>query len=147
MPNIHPVFVHFTIALLTSSAALFVAARLFAAKSWSGAALSAGYWNLWLGAGCTVATVYAGFVAFDSVGVSDAAVRAAMEDHRNWAWATFLLYFVLACWSAVMARGAVRLPFLALMLLATALLTATGWKGGELVYRHGVGVAPVEARR
>jgi uncharacterized membrane protein len=141
LPNWHPVFVHFTVALYATSAALFFVARIFARRSWSAACLNVAYWNLWLGAGLTVATVAAGFYAYYTVD-HDAASHAAMADHRNWALATAAVWWVLALWAArdYAPNRAVRGPFLGALVLSVGLLTVTGWKGGDLVYRHGLGV-------
>jgi uncharacterized membrane protein len=164
LPNWHPVFVHFTVALYATSAALFFLGRAFAARPWSAACLNVAYWNLWLGAGLTVATVAAGFYAYFTVdhdvgaGLTvatvaagfyayytvdhDAASHAAMADHRNWALATAAVWWVLALWAArdYAPNRAVRGPFLGALVLSVGLLTVTGWKGGDLVYRHGLGV-------
>ena len=61
-----------------------------------------------------------------------------------WTWAlpTAAAFAVLALWSAAIYRRSVKvgLPFLITLLIAAGALSATAWKGGELVYRHGLGV-------
>ena len=49
---------------------------------------------------------------------------------------------VLAVWSYLGNRNKQQenILFLAIMLIATVLLASTAWRGGELVYRHGMGV-------
>jgi heme A synthase len=65
-----------------------------------------------------------------------------MTNHRNWALFTASIFILLAIWAYVTQRGArsVNPLFVAVMLLATGLLFITGYKGGEVVYRYGLGV-------
>ncbi len=141
LPNWHPIFVHFTIAPYTASVLLFFAGFVFSRSSWSGTCLTVASWNLWLGAGFTVVTVAAGFYAFNTVKHDDPS-HAAMTDHRNWALVTATVWWLLALWWAWTYRRnrGVRGAFVVLLAVAAAVLGATAWKGGELVYRHGVGV-------
>ena len=141
LPNWHPLFVHFTVALYTASFLFFVLGRVFFSQAWSGECLTAAYWTLWLGAIISVFTVAAGFYAFNTVR-HDALSHAAMTDHRNWALATAGTWWLIALWSLRQKRkrGGVTSPFLAGVAVAVVLLMSTGWKGGELVYRHGLGV-------
>jgi len=141
LPNWHPVFVHFTIALLLAAAFLFFVAALVPARSWSGACRAAAYWDLWLGAAITFATVAAGIYAFNTVR-HDEPAHLAMADHRNWALATASVWWLVALWSVFLYRRkrVPPLPFLAALAVAAGLLLVTAWKGGELVYGHGLGV-------
>lgn len=141
LPNWHPAFVHFTVALLSISTLLFVAVRLGRDRGWAGHAKTAAYWNLWLGAALTVLTVLAGVYAYNTV-QHDTPSHAAMTDHRNWALATAIIFWGLALWAARTKRagGDIGTGFLAILVVATGLLGVTGWKGGEVVYRYGLGV-------
>lgn len=141
LPNWHPVFVHFTVALLSISVLLFVVLRFLPAgplrEQWQIVA----QWNLWLGVGFTVCTVLAGMVAYNSV-AHDAPSHTAMTEHRNWALVTAAWFLVAAIWSGVRARaghGANTL-LLGFLLLGGGLLASTAWHGGETVYRYGLGV-------
>ena len=67
IPNWHPLFVHFTVALLSISVSLFMLAWVLKEHRWRTQWLHAAHWNLWLGAGFAVATVTAGWFAFNSV--------------------------------------------------------------------------------
>lgn len=137
IPNYHPIFVHFTIGLLSISALLYLAGSVFKKEN----LLIAARWNLWIGAILTVGTVIAGFDAYNSV-AHDAASHAAMTDHKNWALPTAGVFTALALWAAWKQRGAktVSPVFVVIIVLASGLLAATGYKGGEVVYRHGTGV-------
>ncbi len=142
IPNWHPIFVHFTIGLLAAGAVMFVASALVPAHRWSETALKAAHVNLWAGAGIAIATVLAGFYAYDTV-AHDGPSHAAMTDHRNWALPTAALWIGLALWSgyAVRKSGWRRgWVFVLLIVSAASALAVTGFKGGEAVYRHGIGV-------
>lgn len=141
IPNWHPVFVHFTVALLFTAVLLFVVARLLSADKLKEQCQLVAQWNLWLGAGFTVLTVVAGVLAYNSV-AHDTPSHEAMTEHRNLALVTAGLFFVMAVWSWLRARagqGANAL-MLILLLLGGGLLASTAWHGGELVYRFGLGV-------
>lgn len=149
IPNWHPVFVHFTVGLLLTSVALFLAAALVRKEKLRGKILAVASWNLWLGTLVTVGTLLAGFYAFNTVPHQFEAQHLAMLDHRKWALGAAALFVVLALWSLISTlrgKGAItgwtNALFLALLLAAGASLAATGYKGGELVFRHGLGVMP-----
>lgn len=137
IPNWHPIFVHFTVGLLSISAILYLAGLVSGRQS----LLAAARWNLWIGAAMTVGTVLAGLYAYGTV-AHDGPSHVAMTDHRNWALTTAGIFIALALWSAWTQRGAraVSPVFVAAMLLAAGLLVVTGYKGSEVVYRHGIGV-------
>ena len=137
IPNWHPIFVHFTVALLSLSSLLYLAGLVLRRPN----LLIVARWNLWIGAGITVGTVLAGFYAYNTV-AHDGPSHAAMTDHKNWALVTAAIFGVLAIWSLAKHRGAksVSSGFVVLILLASGLLAVTGYKGGEVVYRHGMGV-------
>jgi uncharacterized membrane protein len=141
VPNWHPLFVHFTVALYAASFLFFVLRRVFFGQAWSRECLSAAFWTLWLSAAISILTVVAGFYAFNTVR-HDAPSHAAMTDHRNWALATAILWWILALWTIRTDRTGLELKpsFMGALVVAVGLLMTTGWKGGELVYRHGLGV-------
>jgi uncharacterized membrane protein len=146
IPNWHPAIVHFTIALYVAAAALYTAHVVAAETRWGEAILTAARVNLWLGALITIVTVAAGIQAFIRVPHSTAQVPP-MVDHRNWAIATAAIWWVAALWEAWRARRAARVSaaFAVFLIIGVITLTATGWKGAELVYRHGIGVLSVDA--
>ena len=140
IPNWHPLFVHFTIALLLTAVLLFVIGKVApSSASWRAACVSAARWDLCLGTLITVGTVIAGWYAYNTVH-HDEAAHIAMTDHRNWALITALVFVVLALWSVISRKREPALIFVLCMIVAAGLLAATGYKGGELVYRHGLGV-------
>ncbi|HFE39646.1 MAG TPA: DUF2231 domain-containing protein [Gammaproteobacteria bacterium] len=140
IPNLHPIFVHFTVALLFLSVGLFVVARFVnpqLKEQW----LIVARWALWFGAGITLITGLAGLYAYNTV-AHDTPSHAAMTDHRNWAVVTIILFTILAGWSILWTRKKKPLgaAFIVFMLIAGGVLASTAWRGGEVVYRYGLGV-------
>ncbi len=138
----HPIFVHFTLALLCASVLLYIAARLTGNIEWRRRLLGAAELNLWGGTALTVLTVIFGWLAFDNVPHEDTA-HEAMEIHRSLALATFGWFVVLAVSSAWHRRQAryPSIPFLTALAIGLVGLLLTGMRGGELVFEHGLAVA------
>ncbi|WP_455220996.1 DUF2231 domain-containing protein [Kaarinaea lacus] len=141
IPNWHPIFVHFAIALLLIATLFHIVAVLNNKSTTYYQFESVANWNLWAGALFAVFTVIAGWFAYNSV-EHDTPSHLAMTDHRNWALGTTTLFIVLAIWSFRRAKKAVAISWLIVLplIIASGLLGITGWKGGELVYRYGLGV-------
>jgi len=147
IPNWHPIFVNFTVALFIVSMLLHIVVLLAPNAPWRNACLAAAHWNLALGAVFALITVGTGLNAYYTV-AHDSPSHAAMTDHRNWALATAAVIVGLALWQWTQRhRGTQTNVLLAITLvLAGGLLTVTAWKGAELVFRYGLGVmALVEA--
>jgi uncharacterized membrane protein len=142
IPNWHPIFVHFTIGLLAVSALFYLAGAILKKEN----LLVAARWNLWVGALVTVGTALAGWYAYNTVN-HDGPSHIAMTGHRNWALTTAATFILLALWAFRTQHGAKTVSpfFVAMMLAATGLLAVTGYKGGEAVYRHGLGVMRLPA--
>jgi len=140
IPNWHPIFVHFTVALLSLAVGLFIVTPFLSGSLQAQWAIVA-RWALWFGAGFMVITGLTGLYAFNTVN-HDTPSHIAMTEHRNWAIATIAAFLALAAWSVIRVRGARRLgpTFVVFLALSGALLASTAWRGGELVYRHGLGV-------
>lgn len=145
IPNWHPIFVHFAVALLLVAALAFVAAYLPFTARVREELRTVAHWTLWTGSVVALATVFTGWLAYNSVEHDDVSHRA-MTDHRNWAIATTLVFVMLAIgtwWyrfvSRVPGKGVASL-FMVALAAGIVLLTGTAWRGGELVYRYGLGV-------
>lgn len=139
VPNWHPAAVHFPIALGMMAALMLLAVRLKPAHvGWSATARLL----LLLAAIGAVLASALGWHAFSTV-EHDAAGHVVMLRHRDWALSTTLLLAVLAVWDGWRQRAGqpVHGALLPGMLLISGALAITGWLGGEMVYRHGVGVA------
>ncbi len=141
IPNWHPVFVHFTMALLVVATALHLLSRFIAGDELGNQLSTVARWNLRIGTGVSFLTVAAGWYAYYTV-AHDAPSHAAMTEHRNWAMATFGLFLGIAGWEYYLSRRGERKGWLftGLMAAGAVLLLTTAWHGGELVYRHGLGV-------
>ena len=141
IPSIHPIFVHFTVALLATSMGFFLLALIFSERIWSEKILTVAQWNLWLGVGITVVTIGTGLYEYYTV-THDEPSHVAMTNHRNWGFATAGVFFLLAIWSVrtYWKKGKLLRPFVTALILANVMLMVTGWKGGELVFRYGLGV-------
>jgi len=140
IPNWHPIFVHFAVALLSLAVGLFVVTSFVKGplkEQWAIVAR----WSLWFGAGFTIITGLSGLYAYNTV-AHDTPSHAAMSDHRNWAIVTITAFLALAAWSIIRIRAARHLGmvFVGLLALAGVLLASTAWRGGEVVYRYGLGV-------
>lgn len=141
LPNWHPIFVHFSVALLTVAAALHLASHFVSKPALANQWTIAARWNLWIGIGLTLLTVAAGWYAYYTVD-HDAPSHAAMTVHRNWAMVTLALFLGIAAWEYYLHRHSKGKGWLftGLLVIAAALLISTAWHGGELVYRYGLGV-------
>lgn len=141
IPNWHPIFVHFSVALLSTAVVLHVISHFVIHAERAKQCALVARWNLWLGTGVTLLTVAAGWYAYNTVS-HDTPSHAAMTVHRNWALATTAVFLVIVGWEFWLQKKQ-RVKswlFSALLVIAAGLLLSTAWYGGELVYRYGLGV-------
>lgn len=137
----HPMFVHYTVALITFSAGTLILSALLGENFLKINLFNVAKWNLWGSALLTVGTIVSGLVAYDSI-EHDMPSHIAMIDHRNWAFLTFLLIEVVAIWSLihhVKIKGKNTLLFIGVLLCSLS-VGITAYKGGHLVYSFGLGV-------
>lgn len=141
IPNWHPVLVHFTVALLVISAVMHFLSHFMSSGKLANQLMMAARWNLWIGVGFALLTVAAGWYAYNTV-AHDTPSHIVMNEHRNWAMVTFALFIGIAGWEYYLSRRNKSKGWLFTMLMAigAGLLLTTAWHGGELVYRHGLGV-------
>ena len=141
IPNWHPIFVNFTVALFVVSTVLYIVALLAPNAPWRPGCLVAAHWNLVLGAGFALITVGTGLNAYYTV-AHDSPSHAAMTNHRNWAFVTASVIVATGFWQWFQRRRGSQsdVLFAITLVLAGGLLTVTAWKGGELVFRYGLGV-------
>jgi uncharacterized membrane protein len=133
IPNLHPAVVHFPIALTIVAFILGLAARLFRQSASSTSLAAAGYYVLILAAVSAVAAVGFGWLAFNSTMNHDDAGHAAMLLHRAWAIPT-------AVGLVLLAICPMSIPVLVCLAGLSMSVATTAWLGGEVVYRHGIGV-------
>jgi len=139
---IHPILVHFTVALFLLAVALDLLAWLTRHKSLHTVA----FVNLAVAAVLTLGTMAAGMAAEMHVLISEAD-HALLHRHKNFAFAVVACIVVLAIWRGVLRGGfpARAAPLYMLLALTGAGLTVTAaYWGGELVYRLGVSVRAID---
>lgn len=147
IPNLHPAVVHFPIALTMVAFILGLAARLFRQSASSTALAAAAYYTLILAAVSAVAAVGLGWLAFNSTMNHDDAGHAAMLLHRAWAIPTAVGLVLLAIWHSVKSHqdSPMSVPVLVCLAGLSMSVATTAWLGGEVVYRHGIGVLSLPA--
>ncbi len=139
-PNIHPVLVHFTYALMTTGAISLLLVSILPSGGWRDTLKNAGDWMLAIGAVAIVATVAAGLQAYYTV-PHDGPSHAAMTTHRNWAVPTAIVLLGLAMWRRSKRHSRPSVLFAVLLFVAALSLNVTAWWGGKLVYHYGLGVS------
>ena len=147
LPNLHPALVHFPISFTVLAVVFELAAVIRGRKEWLDKAATATWAAAGLGAW---AAYWSGERAEGSIEVA-AAVAEAMEAHSDWGHYTLyvlgaiaLCRFALALWRPAPAEGRLWPSFfLGVGILASLVVLWAADLGGSLVYRHGVGVAPV----
>lgn len=147
IPNWHPIFVHFTVGVFTTTFGFYVLAYLFKYIRIIPVNLGAeleivARWCLWISALITIITVIAGFHAYNTISRHDNISHIAMIDHRNWALPTAGMIILLALWSMwrYYKNIALNLIFLIALIITQGMLSSTAWHGAEVVYRYGIGV-------
>ena len=133
--------VHFPLALGVTSALLLTAARLARQERYVSILAIVGTWNLCLGAIAALFALATGLAAALGLDVS-AAAHLAISSHLKWAAVTTLLLVLLAVWRGAGSAQDARpsWSFIAVLLLMAAALIVTGYRGGQNVYRFGIGV-------
>ena len=142
IPGWHPIVVHFPLALIITATFCLSLARLVPATRIAAPLATWGTWNLCLGAVTVFLALGTGLAA--SIGLTvDAAAHQAIAAHVKAAVVTTMLVLLVAVWRGVGTDPSSRpgFGFLLLLWLAAAALTVTGYRGGQNVYRHGIGVA------
>jgi len=147
IPNWHPLFVHFTVALFTLSVIFFAVQRPLADTEIGDNFLVFARYSLWLGVLFSLITLVAGWDAYNTVN-HDTPSHLAMTDHRNWGVVTFGVFFIAAIWWLLVQRISEKasLAFLLFLFIGAGLLVTTGHKGSMLVYHYGLGVKSLPAK-
>lgn len=143
MENIHPLLVHFPIALLSLFFLLDFCASILQKPDWRGAA----GWFLYLGALFAGLTMLAGFHAADTVAHGEN-VHEIMETHEHLGVTIFSLASLLSVWrwfGKLPLRGLTNYIYLFFAGCLCVLLVFAADLGGLMVYHYGVSVQAVEA--
>ena len=134
MLNAHPLFVHYPIALLTAALLFEVLWLIFRREPLFHAATAA----LVLGAVGALAAAASGLQAGVAVPHEVPGAHEAMERHEVFALISAGLGLMVAAVRLWLRQRQRVVSLLALLILA-ALISYTGYLGGELVYTYGVG--------
>ncbi len=137
---IHPMLVHFPIALLFASV-LFDLIFFYTGRE---EFKKGGFWLLILGWVAGLAAVVSG--GWSEEIVEKAGVpKAAIERHESFAVATLALFaglMLVRIWVRNRWSSRDRILYTGVAMIGLALLATTGFWGGDLVYRYGAGVQP-----
>jgi uncharacterized membrane protein len=148
LPGWHPVVVHFPLALILTATVMLTLAQLLRGERLAATLATVGTWNLCLGAVGVFLALGTGLAAAMNLDVGVAA-HQAIARHVKSAVVTTLFVLLAAVWRGVGTPPSSRpsWPFLVVVWAATAALIVTGYRGGQNVYRYGIGVSSsVETR-
>ncbi|CAG1772101.1 hypothetical protein BAC2_02168 [uncultured bacterium] len=138
MPNIHPLIVHFPIALLTS----FLLMELLSVVTGKESFRAAATWMLYLGTIGALAAVSAGLWAAATVEHSDEAHKVLLR-HRDLGITVLALSVILSAWR-IYSKGSFsrkrQVLHLAIAFIMVLIMALGADKGGLMVYKYGVGV-------
>jgi uncharacterized membrane protein len=137
LQNIHPLLVHFPIALLSAATLMYWLGFLARRESW----LWTGLWTLVLGALGAAAAVGSGLYAEPGVMLAPSVKTALLANHKRIMIAVLILSAFLALWAMAArpmpARG--RVVFLATLVVVVALIAKGADYGGRMVYDYNAG--------
>ena len=147
LPGWHPLIVHFPLALIVTAAVALTAGQGWRNPRVAETLAIVGTWNLCLGAVGVLFALGSGLAAAIDLHVGPA-THQAISAHVKSAILTAFLVLAVALWRGVGVASTSRPSwiFLILLWLATASLTVTGYRGGQNVYRYGVGVSALMER-
>jgi uncharacterized membrane protein len=134
----HPIFVHFTIAL-TASSLIFDALGFFFDKA---SLTAAGGWTLVGSALMTLITLSTGLTSSTRAPVEEGEARSFLRAHMALGLIFYGLLVSVTLWRlSLWQEGAgVTWLYLAAIAVVSLVMTVQGYLGGELVYRYGVEV-------
>ena len=133
--------VHFPLALVTTATVVLSLARLKALERYAASLATVGTWNLCLGALAALVALATGLGAVIHLEVGGPA-RLAISVHVKWAIFSSIGLLLLAAWrgAGVAEDSRPSRPFLVCLWAVTAAMIVTGYRGGQNVYRYGIGV-------
>lgn len=140
-PGVHPLLIHFPIALLTIAIGLSVLA-VFYYRRWLMKTIAVLYVTGVLGA---LASYFSGKNAADNIGLNLNA-EAAIGAHADWAFYTLLYFTGLTVIYGVLMyvlklnKIIPRIAIALLALIGFYILAQTAEYGGRLVYLYGLGI-------
>lgn len=146
LPNIHPLVVHFPIALLAVAVIIELVRLVMPERTWLTHTVMLSYVLGTLG---LVASFITGRSAAETVDVAGQATTV-LTTHEDWALASMIFFIVLTLirgatlWFTLDRMRSVISGLAVLGLIGMWLVWVTGERGAELVFRHGAGVQAVE---
>lgn len=140
LTHLHPMIVHFPIALLIVGFLFDIAGSITKRESFTQTA----FYLIILGA----LGVIAAFITGDQAGsgiTEEGALKQALENHEDAATLTIWIVSIVAAFRIALVllkkfKGVLKMVSLALFLIAVLAIARTGYYGGELVYKHAAGV-------
>ena len=151
IPNIHPILVHFSVALISISFIMYVleyiVKQLYLNKSIGIEAGIVARWCLWLAMFFVILTGLAGLHAYYTV-PHDEYGHAAMQIHRNSAIISLTLILLIGIISIERFRHKKEpsLIFITGLFVTQLSVVVTGYLGGEVVFRYGIGVIKAQTK-
>lgn len=142
VPGWHPAIVHFPLALVITASCFLGAARVLRASRAAETSAIVGTWTLVVGALGLLFALGTGLAAVVDLNLG-AAAHESVSAHVKSAILTTVLVLSAAVWrgAGVAQEARPSWGFILLMLLAASSSIVTGYRGGQNVYRHGVGVS------
>ncbi len=145
MDNIHPLFVHYPIALFT---AFFIAEFLGVVFKKEHFRCAASF-TLYLGTIAALFTVLAGYYAAATVEHSEA-VHAIMENHEGFGVTVLIIAVLLSLWRLFVRRRfspKAQIVHLVMAFVLAVIVALGADLGGLMVYKYGVGGQAVRIER
>ena len=136
---VHPILVHFPIALLFTSVFFDFTAMISKRDSFR----QTGFWLLILGWFGGLAATLSGFWSEEAVEKMGRVPEPAIERHEFLAIATLVVFavlFLIRRWKNARPSFQKNIAYAVIAAIGLALLSTTGFLGGDLVYRYGAGV-------
>jgi uncharacterized membrane protein len=144
MENLHPIFVHFPIALVFL--ALFFALVAIILPHKREVFKEMLMWTLLLGALAAITTAGSGYFAARQIPHNEA-IHKIMAVHQTYGLIIGSGFLVLTLWMLIrrIRMNLAELVFMTLFLAAlTGLVGYSASLGGKMVYEHGAGVVPMQ---
>ncbi|OGQ08562.1 MAG: hypothetical protein A3G32_00190 [Deltaproteobacteria bacterium RIFCSPLOWO2_12_FULL_40_28] len=142
--NVHPVFVHFPIALFPTAFFFYLIGILRKRND----LLLAGQICLGLGFISTLIAVFTGYVAHDNIPHSQT-IHHIMETHEVLGFSSLALVVILIIWSFLKREGKPKVSplFLVLLGITTLAILQNADLGGRMVFVEGAAVKAMPAKQ
>lgn len=137
LQNIHPLIVHFPVALLPAAAFVYLLAWIAKRETWAWT----GLWLLGLGTLGAAAAVASGLYGAEGVMIAPSVREQLLVNHKRIMLGVLGLSVVLSVWALATRPmpGKGRLAFLALLAVLVVAITVGADFGGRMVYDYNAG--------